>query len=129
MHQGAQPRQQLVALERLDQVVVGAGVQAADPVAEAVARGDDQHRGRVVALAQGAQHVQPGPAWQAQVQQHRVVGMIDQGQLRRGRVGRAVHLPAITLQRGGDGVAEHAVVFHEQDLGQGRRGKGGGSRG
>src|SRR5690606_6469392 len=60
--QGAQAGQQLVALERLDQVIVGPGIQAADPVAQPVARGDDQHRGGVVALAQGAQHVQAGTA-------------------------------------------------------------------
>ena len=49
--QWQQPGQQLVGVEGLDDVVVGALVQAEDAVAHAVARGHDQHR--QVPLRQG----------------------------------------------------------------------------
>ena len=39
------PRQQLAERERLDEVVVGAGVQPVDPVADGVAGGQHQDRG------------------------------------------------------------------------------------
>src|SRR5262249_59331483 len=48
-NQGAQPRQQLVHLERLDQVIVGAPIQALDSVFDVAACGQDQDR-RIHAL-------------------------------------------------------------------------------
>ena len=54
--QGAHARFQLVEVERLGQVVVGAGVEAEDAVAHRAARGEDQHR-RVAARARA-----PAPA-------------------------------------------------------------------
>ena len=45
--QRAHPREQLLERERLDQIVVGAGVEAGDPVADAVARGQHQDRQRL----------------------------------------------------------------------------------
>src|SRR3546814_5732332 len=49
-----QARQQLVQLERLDDVIVRPGVQAADALAELVARRDQQDGRGVVAGPQGA---------------------------------------------------------------------------
>src|SRR3954451_1604642 len=49
----AQPGAQLLALERLDEVVVGAGVEALDPRLDGIARGEDQDRD-VVGRAQAA---------------------------------------------------------------------------
>ena len=49
--QRAQPRQQLAQRERLDEVVVGAGVEARDAVVDRVARGEHQHRRAVAGLA------------------------------------------------------------------------------
>ena len=56
---GADAGVELVELERLDQVVVGAGVEAGDPVAARVAGGEHDHRRRIVAGAGGAQHREP----------------------------------------------------------------------
>jgi GrpB-like predicted nucleotidyltransferase (UPF0157 family) len=42
--QRAQPGIQFAEVEGLDQVVVGAGVEALDAVLHGVARGEDQHR-------------------------------------------------------------------------------------
>ncbi len=51
--EGADAGQQLAEVERLDEVVVGAGVEAADPVGRRVARGEHEERGRA--------RVAPGP--------------------------------------------------------------------
>ena len=56
--QRAHPRQQLAQRERLDEVVVGAGVQAGDAVVDLAARGEHQHRRAVAALAQAPAHLQ-----------------------------------------------------------------------
>ena len=42
------PGDQLAEVERLDQVVVGAGVEPLDPIRRGVPRGEHQHRGRAV---------------------------------------------------------------------------------
>ena len=39
-----EPGQQLAEIERLDQVVVGAGVQPGDPVSRGIPRSQHQHR-------------------------------------------------------------------------------------
>jgi len=49
--QRAQPRLQLAQRERLDQVVVGARVEAGDAVVDGVARGQHQDRGAIAAAA------------------------------------------------------------------------------
>lgn len=107
---GAQARQQFVQFERLDDVVVGAAVQAADAVAELVARGHQQHRGGVVALAQRAQQRQAGLAGQADVQQDQLVGVVDQRKLRLHPIDPRAEF---ALQRGLQRVAQHRVVFHQ----------------
>ena len=43
-HLGAHARQQFLHVERLGEIIVGAGVHAGDLVAPAVARGEDDHR-------------------------------------------------------------------------------------
>ena len=52
--QRAQPGQQLTEVERLDQVVIRAGVQPGDPVGGGVPRGQHQHRRGRAAAAQPA---------------------------------------------------------------------------
>src|SRR5690348_13015726 len=63
--QRAHACQQLLALERLDEVVVSADVEALDAGLQRVARGEDQDRHLVAALAQAAgdvHAVEPGEA-------------------------------------------------------------------
>jgi hypothetical protein len=55
--QRTQPREQLVEDERLDQVVVGAGVQAGHPVLRRAFAADHQHRCPGPPAAQLAHHV------------------------------------------------------------------------
>ncbi len=52
--EGPQAGQELGQGEGLDQVVVGTGIEALDPVVDGVAGGEHEHRGVVVGGAQAA---------------------------------------------------------------------------
>ena len=95
--QGAQAGGQFVEVEGFDQIVVGAGVEAPDAVADRVAGGDDQYRHRIVALAPEGQRLQPGFPRQADVQQDRVVFGRFRGRLRLAAVTHPVHRVAELL--------------------------------
>ncbi len=56
--QGANPGRQFFQVKRLDQVVVGAAIQAGHPVRYGVARSEYQHRNPVAAGAQRLQDLQ-----------------------------------------------------------------------
>ena len=71
--QRPQPREQLAEVERLDEVVVGAGVEAADAVATSVARGEHEDRRPALALAQRAADREAVAARQHHVEDDRVV--------------------------------------------------------
>ncbi len=66
-------REQLAEVERLDQVVVGPGVEAANPVGGRVARGEHQQRCRSVVLARPGDHVNALGAGHAPVNDRDVV--------------------------------------------------------
>ena len=57
--QGAHPGEELVERERLDEVVVGAGVEPGDAVGDLVASGQHQHRRVIAAVAQDPAHREP----------------------------------------------------------------------
>ena len=63
-----QPRNQLLQRERLHQIVVGAAAQAMHAVMQAAARGQNQHRNRVVALSDLAQQLEPVAVRQSEVE-------------------------------------------------------------
>ena len=69
--QRAHAREQLLALERLDEVVVGAGVEPLDARFERVARGQHQDR-HVVVLAQRLGDLDPVEAGEAEVEHDEV---------------------------------------------------------
>ena len=68
----ADAREQLGQRERLDQIIVGAQVQPAHPIVDAVARGQDQHRRLDLALPQRLQDLEPAAARQHQVEHDQV---------------------------------------------------------
>src|SRR2546421_2079068 len=74
--QRPQPGQQLRERERLDQVVVGAGVQAADPVTDRIPGGEHQDRYPAAARPQRAAHLYPVHPRHHHVEQHRVVVVV-----------------------------------------------------
>ena len=70
---GPHARDQLIIGKRLDDVVVGAGVQRLHPGYHIAAGRDDQHEGIVLALADGVQDVPPVTVRQGEVEQDDVV--------------------------------------------------------
>ena len=105
--QGADPCQQLAALEGLDEVVVGAAVEAVDPVLGLGPRG--QHQDRHVAVgAQAAADLDPVEAGQAEIE-HDQVGDEAGGDVERvDAVGRGAHLVALVAQRAAQDVGDSA---------------------
>ena len=73
--QGAQPRQHFLDVERLGDIVVGAGIDARNLVAPAVAGGEDQHRHLAPGTAPSLENGQPVHLRQADVEDDRVVGL------------------------------------------------------
>ena len=119
---GAHAGGQFLQLEGLDQVVVGAGIQAGDTVGGGIAGGQHDHRGGVAAAAQRAQHAQAGARLgrlarfvrQAQVQQQQVEVFGRQRGMGGRHVVDPVHRMALQAQGLTQAVADHAVVFGEQ---------------
>jgi hypothetical protein len=119
--QRADARQQLVQVVGLEHIVVGAGVQPGDAVGLGVARGGDQHRRAVEPGAQRAQHAQAVAARQAQVQHHQVVGVVTQRGVGHVAITHPVDGVMLGAQQVQHGLADHRIVFHqEQAHGQAR---------
>ena len=81
--QRTQTRQQLGQIERLGQIIVGAGIQPGNLVGARIAGGQDQHRQTIAALAQFLQHGDPVPFGESKIENTGLIGMIEQGQPRR----------------------------------------------
>ena len=112
--QRADPREQLLALERLRQVVVGAGVEAADAVLGLGASG--QHQDRHVALrAQAAADLDAVEAGQAEVEHDEVRDEAGGDVERLDAVGRGAHLVALVAQRAAQDVGDLLVVLDDED--------------
>jgi hypothetical protein len=72
-HQGTQPSKQLLEGERLGQVIVGARVQAGDPVVDLVAGGKHDHRRLDPVLPEPAANLHPILLRDHEVEDDRVV--------------------------------------------------------
>ena len=109
--QRAHARAEFVEIERLDKVVVGAGVEAFDAVGHRVARRHDQHRQRVAARAQRREHIETVALGQAEVEQHQVVGLRARRAERRFAVFHPVDGEAFAAQRLAHAFGDHPVIF------------------
>ena len=113
--EGAQPRLELAHVERLHEVVVGAGVEAVDAVGHGVARGQHQHRHAVARAAQAPAHLEAVDVRQPDVEHHRVrLAARDLGQRALAVLDRHGVVPA-QHERAAQGVAKGAVVVDDQD--------------
>ena len=113
--QRAQPRQQLPEVERLRQVVVGAGVEAGDAVVDGVASSQHQH-GRPDAVAsQAAADLEAVHSGQHHIEHDRVVRNGSRHPERFlpaiGDVGRVTLLAESAAQQ----LPELLLVLHHQD--------------
>ena len=108
------PRQQLLALEGLDQVVVGAAVEAADPVLGLGSGG--QHQDRHVAVgAQAAADLDPVEPGQAEVEDDEVGDEAGGDVERLDPVGRGADLVALVAERAAQDVGDVGVVLDDED--------------
>ncbi len=116
-----QPGHQFVELERLEQVVVGAGPQAFDTVFERVARRQHQHRDRLPLGAPAREQRHAVFVGQAEVEHTDIE--VRRGQRRtrlRGGVD-VIHRHTQQAQPGDDAAGDQAVVFDQQDVHGGLR--------
>jgi hypothetical protein len=111
----AHPRFQFGQRKRFGHVVVGTQVQPLDPLLDGVGGGQDQHRRRVAARAQLAQHLQPGQLGQAEVEDHEVEVVRDERGVGLGATGHMVHRVTGAAQRAQQAVGQHLVVLGYQD--------------
>ena len=111
--QRPQPRQQLLALERLDQVVVGPGVEALDARLDRVTRGQHEDRD-VVGLAQALGDLDPVELRQPEVEDDQVgeegVRLVE----RADPVGRDLDVVALQPQRALEDLGDRLVVLDHQ---------------
>ncbi len=110
-----QARFELGHVEGLGQEIVGAAVQAAHPLHERVARGEDEHRQALIGLAQVGQDVVPAQARQAQVEDERVVPGGLQAAPHQAAIVHPVDLPVVLAQGLDQPGAQIGLVFGEQD--------------
>ena len=112
--QRAQPRFELLAVEGLGQIVVGAEVQVLDDVLQFVLRADDQHRDVVVLAAQLLEQRLPLHSRQHQIEQDGVIALREQ-ELRRLLAGKRLldRVAGLNQQLGQPG-RQFAIVFNEQ---------------
>ena len=107
--------EELAEVERLDEVVVGARVEALDPVGWGVTRGEHEERGRLAVLACPGDDVDPGRARHPPIDDRDVVvvplELVD-------RVVAAFHgvdVVALVFETEDEDVAQAGVVFGDQD--------------
>ena len=112
--QRAQPGDQLVEGERLDEVVVSARLEARHPVRHRVARGEHQDRGPVALLAKAPAHLDPVEIRHQHVQHHDVrAARADAGQGLEAPA-RQVHVVALEHERPAEGLADRILVVCNQ---------------
>ena len=106
---------QLVDLEGLDQVVVGAFLQGLDRGLGGGEGGDDHHRHRLAELLEAPQHLEPVHAGHLEVDEGEVGGRLGHGLERLGAGRRGDHLEAVPAERDRQELAEALVVVDDED--------------
>lgn len=82
--------------ERLAQIVIGAEPKPFDPLAERIARGEDQHRLVVTFIAPFAQDIETVDAGQRQIEDDRVIGSgVERGFSSSPRVNQSMLKPIL----------------------------------
>ena len=113
--QRPQPGEQLLQRERLGEVVVRAGVEALDPVADRVPRGEHEDGEVVAGLAQRLGGLDPVEPRHHHVHDHDVGGgPADPGQ-RLGAVAGQRHVVPVELQRPPQRLPHGLVVVDDED--------------
>ncbi len=112
---GANARQQLGEPERLDEIVVGAGVESGDDVELLIARGEDQDRELRLLGAQAPADLDPVDVGQPEVEDHEADAPPSDGDRRRS-LGQSLHGVALAVEHANEPLGDAVVVFDQQDL-------------
>ncbi len=114
--QRAHARFEFADFERLDQIIVRAGIQAGEFVVERVARGEHQHgRGFLHFAAQPAADFEAIHTGQHEIENDHVVA-VRLGQMQAGNaVAGVVEAVAAAFEEFADHLGNAAIVFHQQD--------------
>src|SRR5262249_32930790 len=113
-HQRVDARQQFLDVERLDQIVVGAVLQALDLVLPARARGQDQDREALAGIAQFLDQVHARLLRQAQVDDGDVERHLAAEVQAFFAVGRGIDREAVALQARGERFTQWSFVFDQE---------------
>ncbi len=113
--QRAHARGKLVEVERLDEIVVGAGVESGDAVTHRVACRHHQDRKVELAGTQALEDFEPVAPGQSEVEQDEAIGRRRDGGLRRHAVAHPVDRVSLTCEPADHAFADHRVVLDQQD--------------
>ena len=109
-----EPRDQFLQRKWFHQIIVGAAAQALDPILNAAACGEDQHRDRIVSVPYFAQHRQTVAVGQSEVEDQGRVMRREQNAGRLFDRGQHVGLVARVLQALYQEIGEFFIVFDDQ---------------
>ena len=113
--QRSQPRAELLERERLDEVVVGAGVEPLHAVRDGVARGEHQHGRAVAGGPQAAADLEPVGLGHQDVEDDRVGRLVGERVERLAAVGGELDAVAVHPQRAVERVADARLVVDHED--------------
>ncbi len=113
--QGAHARHQLAQREGLDEVVVGARVEAGDAVVDLPARGEHQHRRAVASVAQAPADLEAVEVGHGDVEDHRVAGIGAEALQRLGPVRGLEDVVAFQRERPPERVLDGGLVVNHED--------------
>ena len=114
--EGADAGEQLGQGERLDEVVIGAGIEARDAVADRIAGGEHEDRGGGALAAEALGDVVAVHGGEHDVEQDEVVLLGLGLELRRRRRLRPVDDVALLFEHAADGAGETAFIFDEEEV-------------
>jgi len=104
---------QLVEVERLDEVVVGTGVESPDAIGDRIASRDYQDRDVVGRAPQTGEDVKARSAGQTEVEQQDIVGRRRQSQFRLLAITQPVGRVTVLAQALLNASADHRIVFDQ----------------
>jgi hypothetical protein len=114
-HHGANARFEFGGLERLQHVVVGAGVEALHPVVQLVARGQHDHGRMTVALTEAREQRHAVDAGQAQIEDHEFVAVLRERLFGEDAVVDHVDCEAGLFETALDAACDWAVIFDQKE--------------
>src|SRR5581483_9269662 len=113
--QRADPRVQLIGLERLHDVVVGAGVESVDAVCQRIARRQHEDRGREAARAHPATDLGAAHARKAEIEYEQIrYGALDRRE-RTAAVRRELDAVSLRCERALEHAPDRRVVVDDED--------------